>query len=489
MLAAKLKRNHTSHLLAIAAILTAGGFLRVWHLTQFHTFVFDEVYYVKFAQSYLTGQAGFDAHPPLGKYLIATGIWLSHQLSFLRVGLPSAEPLSYRWMNAAVGSLVPLVVIGIAGVLTGRDRPQPEQNTPHSSRKQHQVFGLLAGTFIAIDGLFITESRYALINIYMVFFGLLGHWFWLQAPITTTSTTNKTLINCSLLRLLAGIALGASVATKWNGLGYWLSLLIWEIWQANKAKGQISQIKPLIQQGALYGLLIPSLTYGLIWWPHLSLTGENFLTVQRALLTFHDQLSAQSHIACSQWYTWPLLVKPFPYWYEESGTVVRTVSNLGNPILWWLSTAAVSVMSIGAIQPRLKPIQLKRIQQHIQQRIQRVKHDGNNTTGSFQRTTAVSSNPVTGYLLISYFSNWLPWVAVSRCTYLYLYMPAAVFAFMVLAWLVSQWLRAHAAGVRTMGWLILGAIALAFIFWLPLSLGLPLSPEQLQNRWWLRSWI
>jgi dolichyl-phosphate-mannose-protein mannosyltransferase len=72
-------------------------------------------------------------------------------------------------------------------------------------------------------------------------------------------------------------------------------------------------------------------------------------------------------------------------------------------------------------------------------------------------------------------------------------MPAAVFGFMVLAWLLSEWLYApykiFAVPVKIMGWMILAAIALAFIFWLPLSLGSPLMPEALQTRWWLRSWI
>ncbi len=45
--------------------------LRLWGLGQLHTLVFDEVYYVPFALDYLDHIPRFDAHPPLGKYLIA----------------------------------------------------------------------------------------------------------------------------------------------------------------------------------------------------------------------------------------------------------------------------------------------------------------------------------------------------------------------------------------------------------------------------------
>ncbi|NJN39333.1 MAG: phospholipid carrier-dependent glycosyltransferase, partial [Acaryochloridaceae cyanobacterium CSU_3_4] len=50
--------------------------LRFWGLARFNTLVFDEVYFAKFGHHYLTHTEFFDAHPPLGKYLIALGITL-----------------------------------------------------------------------------------------------------------------------------------------------------------------------------------------------------------------------------------------------------------------------------------------------------------------------------------------------------------------------------------------------------------------------------
>jgi hypothetical protein len=38
-------------------------------------------------------------------------------------------------------------------------------------------FAFLSGLFTACDGIFLVESRYALNNIYIVIFGLLGQWF------------------------------------------------------------------------------------------------------------------------------------------------------------------------------------------------------------------------------------------------------------------------------------------------------------------------
>ncbi len=426
-------------LLAIA-LLSFG--LRFWQLSRFSDLVFDEVYFVKFAQAYLEQAPQFDAHPPLGKYFIAAAIWLSDQFSSNRLfgRLFNVEsPFSYRWMNALVGSLIPLVVTDIARLLS--------QGFSHSRHRARAItFALLAGSFVAIDGLFITESRYGLINIYTVFFGFLGHWLWLHSKAQSPFVRDG-------LRLLAGICLGGAIATKWNGLGFVLSLICWELCRPKNKTRRFNLL--------FYTLLVPLITYLLIWLPHIHLTSQNLLTLHQSLLTFHQGLPTTGHSACSKWYTWPLLIKPIAYWYEDAGQQVYTVNNMGNPILWWLSSAAIVVLS------------LKRYAQ--------------------AKARKAATDSLSTYLLAGYLANWLPWILVKRCTFIYLYMPSAIFSFMGLAWLLSEWLCMPSgrspAWVKTVGLAMVIAIALAFLFWLPLSLGAPLTPESLSHRWWLPSWI
>jgi dolichyl-phosphate-mannose-protein mannosyltransferase len=73
--------------------------IRFWGLDRFNTLVFDEVYFAKFGHNYVTSTPFFDAHPPLGKYLIGLGIWLK-----------GFHPWGYRWVNALFGAAIPLVV-------------------------------------------------------------------------------------------------------------------------------------------------------------------------------------------------------------------------------------------------------------------------------------------------------------------------------------------------------------------------------------------
>ena len=456
-------------------IASVSLFLRFWQLGRFNHLVFDEVYFANFAQRYLQGEAPRDAHPPLGKYIIAAGIWLGDWLNYgrqpggaiaLEIGL---SPLSYRQANALVGSLLPLLVVGITYQIGHR-----------LSAARRWLFALLSGLFVAIDGLLITESRYALLNVHMVFCGLLGHWLWLWAGFLPRAQARRR----AGLRLLSGIALGSAIAVKWNGLGFLLSLILWEIWRwwDGRSNGQDAHSRDFWQtaksfelefvqksgyfQTFLFLIFVPTLAYCLFWWPHLHLTQESFLLLHTRLFNFHQHIGAGGHAACSKWFTWPLLIKPITYWYEQIGAQAYTVNNLGNPALWLFSSSAICLLSVhflAQLKSRLgAPISI---------------HSPN-------RRESMGA-----YLLISYLANWLPWMWVARCTFNYLYMPAAVYSFMTLAWLLSGWLRSVSRATRIAAWLCLGLIAIAFLFWLPLALGLPLSPQSLSMRWWLKSWI
>ncbi|NJL91441.1 MAG: phospholipid carrier-dependent glycosyltransferase, partial [Coleofasciculaceae cyanobacterium SM2_1_6] len=95
--------------MGLSAIFAASLTLRFWGLGRFNALVFDEVYYAKFANNYLTGTNFFNAHPPLSQYIIAIGIWLG---SLMPIGQDTINELtgslrstfSYRWLNALTGS-------------------------------------------------------------------------------------------------------------------------------------------------------------------------------------------------------------------------------------------------------------------------------------------------------------------------------------------------------------------------------------------------
>ena len=452
--------------------------LRFWQLEQFNTLVFDEIYFAKFGQNYLTQTPFFDAHPPLGKYMIAVGIWLQ-----------GFNTWGFRWMNALVGSLIPLLVTGIAYQMTWR-----------------RNYALIAGGLVTLDGLLLVESRYALLNIYLLFFGLLGHWFCLL------SLNQQRLARWACLTLSAA-GFGACIAVKWNGLGFLLGLYLfwilgWMISQLDKRQlsgfppWQLAPLQRLLRLSPvqLFGYLpaIAFLVYSWTWIPHLLQNPTtNFVQVHQEILSYHRGVGSGQdvHPYCSAWYTWPLLLRSVSYLYQTatdlggpipitgpplpSGTAryLYSIYALGNPPLWWLSTAAI-LLIMGYVGWQLWQLLTRILIRDPTPQPQR------NPTASAQEQFWV---PL--YLGTNYLANFLPWAIVSRCTFLYHYMSAALFSGLALAWVVDCWLRSPQRMLRIASLTLINASIVGFVFWSPFFLGLPLSPEEWQFRIWLQSWI
>jgi dolichyl-phosphate-mannose-protein mannosyltransferase len=477
--------------IGLAAIFIFSVALRFWQLDRFNTLVFDEVYFAKFGNNYLTNTPFFNAHPPLSQYIIGIGIWLGKHFPFWQQpvnGLAGSllSPWSYRWINALTGSFIPLVVAAVAYQISHR-----------------RIFALLAGFLTACDGLFLVESRYALNNIYIVIFGLLGQWFLLLALENQKQRR-------ALWLIAAGISFGASIGTKWNGL--WFLLGAYFIWitawlvqllhaylnqppiDANKDVKLQTPLQKLTQlnilQMGFYLGIIPVLIYSLIWIPHLQLDKKyGFIEVHRQILNFHLHMGGNSpdvHPYCAAWYKWPLMTRPMAYYYQTArnftdplpvmgpnlppadGQVIYDVHAMGNPFLWWFGMAAMLFLIGWLLSKVVIPL-----------RKQQLTIPANLSVDTW----------IGLFIVLNYAANLLPWVKVTRCVFIYHYMCAVVFVFLAIAWFVDQCLRSYHQELRAVGVTITFLILIGFIFWMPIYLGLPLTTEGYKLRMWFGSWI
>lgn len=481
--------------LGVAGIALLSLGLHFWRLGQFNTLVFDEVYYARFAGHYLLGQQLFGGHPPLSTYIIVLGIWIAQRTPIGDGGIQNGltglmlSPVDYRWIDALTGSLLPLLAIALAcqlGIVAG------------VSETRRQCYGLVAGLFFALDGFFLVESRYALINIYMVFLGLLGLWAVLWAM------AGKRLWRWRLHSgfLLAGIALGASVAVKWNGLGFMLGLYVllglsymlhgWARWQTGHAglgRSLVARFASIpLGCGILYWAIVPALTYYLAWIPYIRLNPErNFWQWHAYTLDYHSRIGGPDiHPYCSAWYTWPLMLRPIAYFFKTAHArgepapvigpplpnsqwaIAYDVHAMGNPFSWWLGTAAIALVLVMVL------------------------------VGLWQWFFSSSTQPlmlqsssfgIALFLGVQWAANWLPWLLVSRCVFIYHYMSALAFALLAIAWFVSLWLQSVIPSHRLIGMTIVWIVVVAFVFWVPLYLGIPLSGAELHWRQWIPSWV
>ncbi len=490
--------------MGIVGIFLLALFLRFWDIDRFNTLVFDEVYFAKYGNNYLTRTPFFNAHPPLSQYIIGIGIWIGSHIPFWHGtvnGLTGSllSPWCYRWLNALTGSFVPIIITFIAYHLS-----------------QRRSFALLAGFFTACDGLFLVESRYALNDIYIVFFGLLGQLFLILALLAQNQKR-------SLWLIISGIAFGASIGTKWNGL--WLLSAVYLIWiaawlmqifnQVQFRNPLFSHLRPFVNsrtdqhklstftsplqnltqinifQMSFYLGIIPAVIYSIIWIPHLQLDKTyGFIAVHQQILQFHLHMggnSPQVHPYCAAWYKWPLLTRPIAYYYQTAasfneplpvfgqplpsgaGKVIYDVHALGNPFLWWFGLAAILCLT-GILISKIWLASLH------QQRF------------SLPKNLSVD-DWIAVFLVFNYAGNLLPWVPVTRCVFIYHYMSAVIFTFVAIAWLVDQFIRSYYLPMRALGVTIIFIILGSFIFWMPIYLGLPLSESGYRIRMLFSSWI
>ncbi len=496
--------------MGMAAVFLLSVSLRFWGLSRFNTLVFDEVYYAKFANNYLTRTPFFDGHPPLSKYIIAIAMWIGSHVPFGQDAVNSltgslGSPWSYRWLNALTGSLIPLVVAGIAYQLSHR-----------------RSYAFIAALFAAADGLFLVESRYALNNVYLVFFGLLGQWFLLLALQGRRR----------IWLALAGIGFGASAAIKWNGL--WFLLGAYLIWSAAWVIRWVSrssspdQRQPVRIQTCLQNLtqlnighvlfylaIIPAVVYSIQWIPHLQLNPTpGFWEVHKQILEYHQRIGdgPNVHRYCSTWYTWLLMIRPVAYFYQTAqsvteplpvmgpplpiaaGKVIYDVHAIGNPALWWLSTAAILFLLIILAQSaitwfgnRQEPRRREAVRGSQSWRFPSIANP--RTRRACRQTSLAADTWIVLYLVLNWLANLLPWVRVTRCTFLYHYMGASVFSGLAIALLVDQCLYSYRREYRALGVTIIFLVLLAFVFWMPIYLGLPLSLESYKLRMWFPSWV
>ena len=147
----------------ILCILLVGIFLRFFNLGTIPGETFDEVFYPLYGLNYISGEKFFSVHPPMGNYLMSFGIYLYYLLSWTETlsstsfELANLDPVSYRWLGAVAGSALIWVSYNLSLQLLNQ-----------------KGFAILVALFFCLDGSFLVDSRFGLINIYMSFFGFLS---------------------------------------------------------------------------------------------------------------------------------------------------------------------------------------------------------------------------------------------------------------------------------------------------------------------------
>lgn len=485
-------------------VTVLAAILRLVNLGQPHAVVFDETYYAKDGLSLLlfgyertsvedandlilasngdphqllsifNPDASYVVHPPLGKWIIASGI------EFFGM-----NPWGWRIATAVVGILSVLILARIVRRLT-----------------RSNLLGTLAGLFLAIDGLGIVMSRTALLDNSLMFFVLIAF----GCLLLDRDRTRKRLalldpasyaerkwgpkLGFRPWLLAAGISLGLACGVKWSGLyfvaGFGLLTVFWDIstrrligipnpWIATLVRDALPAFLSMVGIGIVvylatwWGWFTNDSAYMHDWAASHGSTGGIFPEALRSLwhyhaeaLSFHTSLASPHSYSANPW-LWPVQGRPTSFSVINEGLDCGAdkcrahVLALGNPLIWWAGCLALVHQAWRWLANR---------------------------------------DWRSGAVICGFLAAWLPWLFFQQRTVFEFYS-IVMLPFMIMALTMSLGTilgSSHASpnrrkwGLISVGTFVMLVIAASWFFY-PIWVGDPLSVSQWQLRMWLPSWI
>lgn len=488
------------------AVTAVAALLRWPRLGQPAELVFDETYYAKDALSLLrfgyersfvegandiivasngdiatldvfTNAPAYVVHPPLGKWIIASGEYLF-----------GMTPFGWRFSVALLGTLTVLLVARIVTRMTAS-----------------AVIGSVAGLLLALDGMGITLSRTALLDGILTFFVVAGIGALVldrdqvRARVRQRLTHDPDQITPwrngmgpALLRRpwlwVAGLMFGAAAATKWSalwhialfgllitawGLGMRRMLGVRHPWWGAVLRDGLPALLPIV--------VVPALVYLASWWGWFASdaawdrmwAASNPSTVgwipdalrswwhyQSQAWNFHVGLTSTHSYQANAW-TWPLMGRPTSFFYEDpggcgGGQCSQEVLALGNPLIWWSGVLALAHQAWRWIAVR---------------------------------------QWASGVVVLGFLAGWLPWLLFQERT-IFTFYAIVVTPFLVaaIAMSIGTLIReAVDAAQRRRRLILTGGYLVAVVvltwFFLPIWVGQTLPYDQWRWRMWFPTWI
>ena len=457
--------------------------------------VFDEVHFGKFVSGYYTHQYYFDIHPPGGKLIIAGFAKLfnfSPEYSFAEIGqkFPDNKYLALRFLPMLAGMLLPIIIYLLALELG------------------FSILGAFgAGMLIALENSLLTQSRLILLDPFLLLFGFASLLFYFKYR--SHSSDSSDLIPNSYFLILMSIFGGLAFSIKWTGIAFLGLVGLIELIHTVKNNSLTIRYSLLaIAKLFVFFVIIPLTIYFSIFVIHFSLLtksgdGDAFMTpefqsslqdsdyaddsnlkplnifqkfieLNAEMYTANKNLTA-THPYSSQWYTWPFMVRPIYYWNQSSiDTPTQSkIYLIGNPFIWWASTVAILYLLISTLFDFVS--RKYKAWKHIEVEARNKKQEASQKSMIHDSCFMI--------LIGGYVINYLPFIGIGRVMFLYHYLSALIFAILTLAYLIDQ----HPKRKKIFMTVIILA-GLAFLFFAPLSYGLPLEANQLQNRFWFNTW-
>lgn len=464
-------RGHRrARLVLPVVVLLVATVLRFWNLGYPERTYFDELYYPEHARQLLEQgvETDFVVHPPVGKWLVASGIAVFGNNSF-----------GWRFAAAVAGSLTVLATY-LLGLRLFRRRG----------------VAALAAFLLCLDGLAFTISRIAMLDAFLGLFVTTGVWLllvdrdrqWAGVDRSVAPDADRPLPRRThRWRWLAGVAFGLALASKWSallaiGAGGVFVIASELLWRRRLTGTPWHRLPRMLASVILTLVVVPLAIYlssYASWFANFAdtragrelcpggvcaVTAPQMLAEwwveQNEIRVFHQDLEAVHAYRSDPW-TWLYLERPVSYYYEScdeekfaAGDCVTAQGNveeilgLGNPAVWWLALASFPLLGWWAARRR-----------------------------DWRAATVLL------FLGLQY----LPWFVVPRPNFLFYMVPAVPFLCLGLAY--AAWRLGRRPRLRWLPAVVVILALAAFVFFYPVWVGMELSQPTWQLRMWVPTWI
>lgn len=443
--------------------------------------VFDEVHFGKFVSGYFDGSYFFDIHPPLAKLLIT---WLGAlggyqpTINFNVIGEQFTD-INFIWLRllpTLAGTLLPIVIYYLC-----------------RSLNFSKLGAFLAGILVVLENSLLVQSRFILLDSLLLFFGFSSLLFYFQYQKQTTKRFS--------FYLLLGALISASFAfsVKWTGVSFFALIFFFECIRLLETKAKFKEIATK----TFFFFIVPLLIYLSVFAIHFTLLyktgpGKDFMSkgFQKTLdgnkyqnnnniapIGFLEKFAelniemyksneriADTHPYSSKWYMWPSMNKPIYYWdnneilkktTEKGGKIERDniakIYLLGNPLIYWLGSLLVPLFIFYII-----------------------------FLAWSERKNYKKNMLIPLFLFFGFFLNLLPFIFIDRVMFLYHYFSSLIFSIIIISYLIDQIKFKKTQKITAVAIVLISTIT--FIYFSPLTYGLPMTRNDIEARFWFKTW-
>ena len=435
--------------------------------SYYNSMYFDEIYHARTGYEHAHGQYTYETtHPPLGKVFMS---WC--------IRLMGMTPFAWRFAGALCGVLMVPAIYLLAKTLLGST-----------------LWAGLCALLLSADCMHFTQTRIATIDSFPVLFMMLMFLF--MARWMKMSYYHQRLRDTFVPLALSGAFMGLAIASKWIGCygAVGLAVLFFSrfigLWRQGLYAQRHRDEDPAFVRAAdtfrdkgiktilacfVFFVFVPVVIYVLSYIPYLRAYGEikwNLTTFARIwdaqvlMFDYHKNLVAEHYFA-SPWYEWPLIVKPMWYYNADfkGAGMASSILSFGNPAVWWTGLAGILfVLGYSVYRNALPALRVLPSREDEDDR----------------------AMPV---IAVGFLSAYLPWVLVSRLTFIYHYFASVPWIIIATALGLKYLARHHRRLAYALAAVLsIAAIAL-FIGFYPLASGVEVPRAWCDAMNWFKGWM